>query len=94
MCADPNRCIPSSSHIGEEKCVCASGYKIHDGNCVPNDQCGCYDTDKGDVLQVSIFSLLEIPSAFDLHYVLHGNFLHNIFNITKLIFHLNIFDEA
>lgn len=49
-CSDPETCISSIGGVQEERCVCVGEYKMHGGTCIPQSQCGCFDTDQQSVI--------------------------------------------
>ncbi|PIK37770.1 hypothetical protein BSL78_25395 [Apostichopus japonicus] len=54
-CEDPETCVSSTSLAKPERCACVGEYMIHEGNCIPQYQCGCFAADKGGVLRVGQF---------------------------------------
>ncbi|PIK57153.1 Fibrinogen-like protein A [Apostichopus japonicus] len=49
-CDDPDTCISSTSRTELEKCVCVGDYMIQGEDCIPQNQCSCFVTEKGGVL--------------------------------------------
>ncbi|XP_071835758.1 uncharacterized protein [Apostichopus japonicus] len=50
-CEDPKTCVSSTSLAKPERCACVGEYMIHEGNCIPQNQCGCFAADKGGILR-------------------------------------------
>ncbi|XP_071835761.1 uncharacterized protein [Apostichopus japonicus] len=50
-CQDPETCVSSTSLAKPERCACVGEYMIHEGNCIPQKQCGCFAADKEGVLR-------------------------------------------
>ncbi|KAJ8035741.1 Fibrinogen-like protein A [Holothuria leucospilota] len=48
-CADPDGCYKSCTV--EETCTCPAGFLLSDSNCVPQEQCSCYDPTLGVIPQ-------------------------------------------
>ncbi|XP_071835759.1 uncharacterized protein [Apostichopus japonicus] len=54
-CEDPKTCVSSTSLAKPERCACVGEYMIHEGNCIPQNQCGCFAADKGGILREGQF---------------------------------------